>query len=65
MMIKLCYEVDDAHIPYTAIKTIDINVDSGATLDEMLEAYEQFLRAVGYTFNGTLDIIKDDEYGDV
>lgn len=61
-MIKLICETDPAHAEYTAIKNIEMTLTPEATLDEMLEAYTNFLRACGYTINydQVLDFVEMD-----
>jgi len=62
-MIKLICETDPSHVEYTAIKNIEISIASEATLDEMLEAYTNFLRVCGYTINydQVLDFVEMDK----
>lgn len=60
-MIKLINERDDMHHKYTVVNRIEMEIDSEATLDEMLEAYREFLLACGYQVNGTLDVVSFDD----
>ena len=39
---------------------IKITLDGGATISEMLELFECFLKARGFQFDGHLDIVPDD-----
>jgi hypothetical protein len=39
---------------------IEITFGNDATLSEILEKFENFLRASGYVFKGSLDILEDD-----
>ena len=55
-MIKLINEVPDIHHPYTAVRKIEIQIADESNLEEMLDAYKNFLQACGYTINGTLDV---------
>jgi hypothetical protein len=41
---------------------IEITIDSQSTLTEVIESFENFLKACGYVFNGHLDIVQDEEY---
>jgi hypothetical protein len=41
-------------------RKIEIETDS-CTLSELLEDFESFLRACGYSLNGTLDIAPEDQ----
>lgn len=61
-MIKLINETADMHKPYTAVRNIEITLDDEASLEEMLDAFKRFLQASGYTIDGYLDIIQEDEY---
>jgi hypothetical protein len=59
-MIKLINERDDMHHKYTVVNRIEMEIDSEATLDEMLTAYREFLLACGYQVNGELAVVDDD-----
>lgn len=61
-MIKLINETADMHKPYTAVRNIEMTLDDEASLEEMLDAFKRFLQASGYTIDGYLDIIQEDEY---
>lgn len=60
-MIKLVYETPEIHKEYTGVKSIVMEVEAEASRDEMLEAYESFLRAIGYHFDGHIDVVNEDE----
>lgn len=60
-MIKFVYETPEIHKEYTGVKSIVMEVEAEASRDEMLEAYESFLRAIGYSFDGHIDVVKEDE----
>ena len=47
-MIKLIYERRDIHEPYSAVKSVVFELDDAYTKDDMYEAYDDFLRAIGY-----------------
>lgn len=47
-MIKLLYETPNFHKEFTAIASCEMEIRDEASLDEMLEAYASFLRAIGY-----------------
>ena len=59
-MFKLINERDDMHHEYTAVNRIEMEIDSEASLDEMLSAYREFLFASGYSFDGILDVVNDE-----
>lgn len=61
-MIKLINETADMHKEHTAVRNIEITLADEANLEEMLDAYERFLQASGYTLRGKLDIIPHEEY---
>ena len=65
MSIKLICERDEfpSGLRYTPVKNIAIEVDGDATISEMLSAYADFLRAIGYHFDGELDIVNDFDNG--
>jgi hypothetical protein len=48
--------------PYTAVENIEMTVNDDASLTEILEAFEGFLKASGYMVDGKLDIVPEDEY---
>lgn len=60
-MIKFVYETPEIHKEYTGVKSIVMEVEAEASRDEMLEAYESFLRAIGYYIDGHIDVVKEDE----
>ena len=47
-MIKLTYETPESHLPYTAVASCTVEIEDERSLDEMLQAYADFLRAIGY-----------------
>jgi hypothetical protein len=59
-MMRLINETADIHKPYTGINRVEIMVQDEATLDELLEAFEKFAFASGYSFNGSLDFVQDE-----
>jgi hypothetical protein len=38
---------------------VTMKVDASCNLDDVLNSFERFLRAVGYYFDGHLDIVED------
>lgn len=61
-MIKFINETPDMHKEFTGILNIEMTISDEASLQEMLEAFESFLKASGYTIDGNLDIIPKEEY---
>lgn len=55
-MIKFIYQYDETS-PEVSIKILDPDVD----LTEVLTQFESFLKASGYAFSGSVDIIDDEE----
>lgn len=48
MSVKLIYERPDIHREYSAVKNITMELDGERNLDEMQEAFDEFLKAMGY-----------------
>jgi len=48
-MITLKWECPEFHKDYTKARTITHILEDEATLDEMLEAYVDFLKGIGYS----------------
>ena len=40
---------------------VTFEIAEDASLNQMLDAFEHFLKASGYSFDGYLDFVKDDE----
>jgi hypothetical protein len=59
-MFRLINERDDMHHKYTVVNRIEMEIDSEASLDEMLTAYREFLLASGYSVDGELDVVNDE-----
>ncbi len=62
-MITFKWECPDHHKEYTKARIVTHTVEDEATLDEMLEAYVDFLKGVGYSIPqfGYLQIASDEE----
>ena len=54
ILITFKYQVPEAHEPYTAIRSLEVEIADEQSLDEMLDAYKSFLLATGYTINGDI-----------
>ena len=63
-MIKLSYTVPADEECYTAMRTIDMSVDSEQNLYEIIEVFSDFLKASGYAFDGQIELISKDEAKD-
>tara|TARA_R110000782_G_scaffold3286_1_gene12224 strand:- start:388 stop:696 length:309 start_codon:yes stop_codon:yes gene_type:complete len=49
-MIKLRYTVPEDEGGYTAIRSVDMCVDCEQELDDIIEAFSDFLKSCGYRF---------------
>tara|TARA_R110000868_G_scaffold156440_1_gene383289 strand:- start:1744 stop:1998 length:255 start_codon:yes stop_codon:yes gene_type:complete len=60
-MIKLSYTVPADEECYTAMRTIDMSVDSEKNLYGIIEVFSDFLKASGYAFDGRIELISKEE----
>ena len=60
-MIKLSYAVPADEECYTAMRAIDMSVDSEQNLYEIIEVFSDFLKASGYAFDGRIELISKEE----
>jgi hypothetical protein len=58
MAVKLVYEQEKMHEPYSCVKSVEMELQTEASLDEMLTAYGEFLKALGYGIDGQIIIEK-------
>jgi hypothetical protein len=58
--IKMIYYTTGC-ISYPESK-VEITLDTESTLTEVIEKFENFLKACGYVFDGHLDIVQEEEY---
>jgi hypothetical protein len=61
MSYTLIHNRPEEHAPYTAVKSIVMEVEDERSLDEMLDAYKGFLLASGYGIKGDLVVEEYDE----
>jgi len=47
-MITFKYEPGEEHKPHTSVMCVNMHVADGASLDEMCQAFEDFIKGVGY-----------------
>ena len=64
-MYKFIFEDEDRPCPYGIFdpyhtKRVEFQVRDNSSLDEMLDAFENFLKANGYEFDGNVDIVPED-----
>ena len=67
-MIKFIsqYNQDLTHTSTSLLNPlVEITISSDSTLEEVLQAFEYFLKATGYSFNGTVDIVDETSCEDV
>lgn len=60
MSFTLMYHRPEEHAPYSAIESLEVEINDERSLDEMLQAFKQFLQACGYVIDGDIDIIPTD-----
>jgi len=63
-MYKFIFEDEDRPCPYGITdpyhtKRIEFQVRDNSDLDEMCDAFENFLKANGYNFDGNVDIVPE------
>lgn len=63
-MFKFEADPNDLEVENKQFPKITFTLDSQASLPDMVEAFEDFLKASGFTFVGKLDIIVGDEEED-
>ena len=48
--------------PYGNVSTVTFEIDeAGSTVDELLQAFDYFIRAIGYHPEGCLEYVKEEE----
>ncbi len=45
-----------------AVSRVELEVRDHVDLDDMCQAFEDFLKACGYTFDGHVEIVHEDEF---
>ena len=61
-MIKLVYETPEIHKEFTGMHSCEIEIVEEASLDEVLDSYAAFLRAIGYgiPIGAYLQVVEDE-----
>ena len=59
-MIKFIYEREGNDFPHASVKSIEMKIDDSAPLDHMFTHFAEFLKSVGYHFNGELELSDED-----
>ena len=62
MSYKFILETPEMHKEFTATNKIEFTVEDEASLDQMLESFEYFMRACGYHIDGRIDVVPSGEY---
>jgi len=60
-MIKLSYVQPEDESYYTAIRSVDMSVDCEQELDDIIEAFSDFLKACGYRFAAEIKLLNKEE----
>jgi len=63
-MFQFRYVVENEEQGYTAKRSITMDVESEATIDEMLEAFQDFLTGAGYVIDPLhqkIMLVKDED----
>ena len=60
-MIKFSYTVPEDEECYTAMRTIDMSVDSEQNLYAIIEVFSDFLKTSGYDFDGQIELISKEK----
>jgi len=60
MAVRLVYEQEKMHEPYSCVKNVVMELAPEATLSEMLDAYGEFLKALGYGIDGHIILEKSE-----
>ena len=58
-MIKFVYEVPESHLEFTATKSVVMEIQDESTLDEMLNSYGEFLKSIGFNYDGFVTISEE------
>lgn len=53
--MKFSHQYDEGH------PLIEVTLSSEATLGEVFEAFENFLKSCGYSFDGYIDVVENEE----
>ena len=60
MAVRLIYEQEKMHEPYSCVKSVVMELAPEASLDEMLDAYVEFLKVLGYGIDGQIILEKSE-----
>ena len=64
MSVKLVYDRPEIHAPFSAVKSIVVELEDERSLDEYLDAYKEFLLCMGFHIDGHLDVVSEDDLTD-
>jgi hypothetical protein len=61
-MITIQYVRDDDMKEYTNVSTVTMEVDDGqSTVDDLLQAFDNFIKAIGYRPEGYVEYVTEKE----
>ena len=59
-MITFTQHIDKPYQDHTAVRTVEMTANDNGDLNDVLTAFEQFLLAAGFYFDGDLQIVNND-----
>lgn len=60
-MFKLITDREKEKTEGVIFPSITFEMPEDSSLNDMLQAFEWYLKASGYTFNGSIEIVEDEE----
>lgn len=65
-MIKLEYTIPEEHKPFSGVDSVTIQIQEEASVEELVEGFERFMHAIGYSTMVKLDYytIKEEDPND-
>lgn len=61
MSYTFIYKRPEKHSCFSAVKSVEMEVDDDASVYDMLQAFKEFLNGTGYYIAGDFDIVNSDE----
>ena len=62
---SLCFEPSNKTWGYRIEPDVRMSISAEADLDQMCDFFESFLRASGYVFDGTIEIVSGEKEGEL
>lgn len=59
-MITFTQHIDKPYQDHTAVRSVEMTANDNGDLNDVLSAFEQFLSAAGFYFDGDLQIVNND-----